>query len=69
MSERFKPQPSKEPLSKPYFTVYCKDEKRFIYQSSGINKKIERIIAEQTAYSHANDLGHTVYIFEEGKLL
>jgi hypothetical protein len=68
MSERYKPTP-KEQLKKPYFTVYCQDEGRFIYESSGINKQIERIVAEQTAYSHAKDLGHTVYIFEEGKLL
>jgi len=66
--ERFKPRP-KEQLQKPYFTVYCKDEGRFIYESSGINKQIERIVAEQTAYSHAEGLGHTVYIFEEGQLL
>jgi hypothetical protein len=68
MVEHFKPRP-KEQLQKPYFTVYCQDEGRFIYESSGINKQIEGIVAEQTAYSHANDLGHKVYIFQEGKLL
>jgi hypothetical protein len=67
--ERFRPQPPKEGLRKPYFTVYCQDEGRFIYESSGINKQIERIVAENIAYGHANDLGHKVYIFEEGKLL
>jgi len=67
--ERFKPTPPKEQLQKPYFTVYCQDEERFIYKSSGLNKQIERIVAENIAYGHANDLGHRVYIFEEGKLL
>jgi hypothetical protein len=67
MSERFRPEPPKEQLKKPYFTVYCQDEGRFIYVSSGINKQVEGIIARQTAFEHSNQLGHKVYIFEEGK--
>jgi hypothetical protein len=66
MSERFRPTPKEQP-QKSYFTVYCQDEGRFIYESSGKNKQIERIVAESIAYGHANDLGHKVYIFEEGK--
>jgi hypothetical protein len=67
--ERFKPTPPKEQLKKPYFTVYCQDERKIIYESSGINKPIEEIIARKTASEHANQLRHKVYIFEEGKLL
>jgi len=65
--ERFRPEPPKEQLKKPYFTVYCQDEERFIYKSPGLNIQIEWIIARETAFEHANQLGHTVYIFEQGK--
>jgi len=65
--ERFRTAPPKEQLKKPYFTVYCQDEARFIYESSGLNKQIEGIIARKTTFEHANQLGYKVYIFEEGK--
>lgn len=54
--------------NKSFFTVYCEDEGRFIYESSGINKHIEGIIARQTAFEHSKQLGHKVYVFETGKL-
>lgn len=51
------------------YTVYCQTEGRTIYQSSGFNKQIENIIARHTAQEHANQLGHKVYIFENGKII
>ena len=67
MSERFRPEPPKEPLSKTYFSVYCIDEGRFIYESSGINRQIEGIIARESAIGHSRQLNHRVVIFEQGK--
>jgi hypothetical protein len=65
--EKFKPTPPKEQPQKPYFTVYCIDEGRFIYESSGINKQIEGIIARESAIGHSRQLNHRVVIFEQGK--
>ncbi len=67
--ERFRPKPEgKESMSAGYFTVYCVNEGRTLYSSAGKNKQIERFVAERTAFGHANDLGHRVYVFEAGKL-
>ena len=66
--ERLKPQ-TPEKQKKPYFVVFCEDEGRTLYESFGENIQIERIVAENTAYGHANDLGHKVLIFENKNLV
>lgn len=66
--ERPKFNPEKKE-NKPFFTVYCETEGRTIYESSGINAQIENIIARHTAQEHAKQLGHKVYVFENGKLI
>jgi hypothetical protein len=66
--ERIRPsQP--EQKKEPIFTVYCLTEGKTIYQSSGLDKQTEFIVAQMSAQGHADFLGHKVYIFENRKLI
>lgn len=63
-----RPKPKEILTASKGFTVYCETEDRILYSSEGKNEMVERIVAQNTAYGHANDLGHEVLIIENSKL-
>lgn len=63
-----RPKPKEILVAGRGFTVYCQTEDRILYISEGKNLMVERIVAENTAYGHADDLGHKVYIIDNSKL-